>query len=1076
MHTRNRLWLALFGVAFAGAMPAAQAAAAGRSVQAPALTTAAAVEQITTAVDNDKLVTIPGTVIAAASSKFDQGQVDSNLQLNHLTLLLKRSPEREARADAYVKQLTNPRSPYFHKWLTAQQIGDMFGPSKQDIAKVTQWLGSQGLRVDGVDATGLRVHFSGNATTVQRAFRTELHNYVVNGERHFANATPQQIPAALSPVVAGVASLSNFMPKPQMREVGPVHKDKSGSWKASGTQASPLFTNSTSQYDVAPADFNKVYSVNPLWAQGTPVRGAGQTIAVLERTNIQAADVTTFRTAFGPANATGTMTYTQPAGPSACANPGTIADEGEAALDAEWAGAAAPDANVVVASCADSATDFGPFIAAENILASNTYNVTIMSLSYGGCEAQQGTSGLYEVNSLWQQASLQGVTVFVSTGDAGAAGCDQNQALTTLGTAVNGLASTPYNVAVGGTDFYDLGKSGSTAGWASYWSPTNAPNGGSALGYIPEQTWNDSCASSVLAGFAAAQGAPGAQDGESFCNTSFGRNFLDTGGGSGGISSYVAKPTWQYGVYGTQNDSARTLPDISMFAANGLYGHALIYCMSDASEGGTPCTYSIAGDVSANSAGGTSFAAPALAGVQALINQSSAITSGAGSAPYAYGNVLPIYYNIATSEYGSVLSPNTAELAACNSSTTGLGGNGCAFNDITAGDIDEPCLPLSPDCFSRPGHQTGVLSTAGRSQLKPAYLTGAGYDYATGLGSVNASVLASAFAQQQLHVPNYGVVSDFLGGASADAPDGHSDVAFINPATNILTELGLSGSTVLQSTTQPIAAGYTIGAFVDLNSDGLADFAFTNPATNQLYVWLNDGNGGRTAYKVGATYPTGWTLIGGGVVDATDSNALIWRNNATGQVAWWDLTFTRGSTTVGVTYSAPIAAASGYKLTLADVNGDGMTDFVFTGPNNDLYVWLNDGSGNFSSRSFVGNFPAGWVLQGAGDVNGDGKTDLLWTNSTTNQFSWWIMNGATVTSKGYSSVAPGYQIATIGDFNGDGLVDVLWTGTAGDAYVWQSTGAGFQSFRLSDTTGAAITLPAGVQVQTNHLQGSSVGY
>ncbi|GAB3780942.1 hypothetical protein GCM10028797_05260 [Dyella agri] len=1061
-------------------MPVAQAATGHLTFPAPNLVVAPAVAQITATVDNSSRVAVPGTVITAASPRFDRGLVNANLQLGELTLMLKRSPEREARAEAYARQLTDPHSPYFHKWLTAQQIGDLFGPSKQDIAKVTTWLTSRGLQVDGVDPTGLRVHFSGNTTTVQNAFHTELHNYVVNGVVHFANATPQQIPAALSPVVAGVASLNDFKPAPQMREVGPVHKAAAGIWKAADGRTTPLFTNSPGQYDMAPADFNTVYSVTPLWTQATPVRGGGQTVAVLERTNIQAADVSTFRSAFLPANATGTVTYVQPAGPQACTSPGTNGDEGEAALDAEWAGAAAPDANVMVASCADSATNFGPFIAAQNILANNTAHVTIMSLSYGGCEAQQGTAGLAEVNGLWQQAALQGVTVFVSTGDSGAAGCDQNQPFTTAGTAVNGLASTPYNVAVGGTDFYDAGPNGNFANQANYWSPTNAPNGASALGYIPEQTWNDSCASSVLTALAGSLGHPGTQDGESFCNTAFGANFINTGGGSGGISSYIAKPTWQYGVYGTRNDGARTLPDVSMFAANGLYGHSLIYCMSDVSQGGTPCTYTVAGDVNANSAGGTSFAAPAMAGVQALINEETSVGFGqpAGTA-YLLGNVLPIYYDIAMREYGSVQSPNATGLAACNSETAGLTGNGCPFNNVTVGDIDEPCLPLSPDCYSRPGHQHGVLSTS-RSQLQPAYLTGAGYNYATGLGSVNASILASAtFNEERTYSAGaIGVVSDFLGGASADAADGHSDIAYIDPSNNTLTELGMSGPTVLQSHTQPVAAGYSIGAMTDLDAESsaglhssgaLASFAFTNPATRQLYIWVNDGNGGRTAYKVGAPYPDGWTLVGSGTVDASLHSALIWQNETTGQVGWWDLTFTPGSSTVGVTATV-LSTTPGYKLTLADLNGDGYMDFVFTGPNNDLYAWINDGTGHFSHH-FVTNFPAGWVLQGAGDVNGDGKSDLLFTNDTTNQFGWWLMNGSTVMYRGVRSITPGYQISTIGDFNGDGLVDILWTDAAGDAYDWQSTGSNFQSFRLNDATGAPVTLPAGVQVQTNRYQG-----
>ena len=325
-----------------------------------------------------------------------------------------------------------------------------------------------------------------------------------------------------------------------------------------------------------------------------------------------------------------------------------------------------------------------------------------------------------------------------------------------------------------------------------------------------------------------------------------------------------------------------------------------------------------------------------------------------------------------------------------------------------------------------------------------------GWDYTTGFGSIN--------------------IANFVANV-ASAPAPIANIAYINPTAGTLTQLGVNGATAVQSLTQAIAAGYTIGATIDLNNDGIADFAFTSPTTRQLYVWLNDGNGGHTAYKVGTPYPAGWTLVGAGKVNASGKNALIWCNESTGQVAWWKLTFTPGSSQVAVSYSALLPTAVGYKLTLADLNGDGFVDFVFTGPNNDLYTWINDGTGAFSHH-FVANFPAGWVLQGAGDINGDGMSDLLFTNNTTHQFGWWLMNGSTVTARSTLSVAPGYQVAAIADFNGDGKADVLWTDAAGEAYDWQSTGSSFQSYRLHNVAGAPVTLPAGATVQAKPFQGN----
>jgi subtilase family serine protease len=495
---------------------------------------------------------------------------------------------------------------------------------------------------------------------------------------------------------------------------------------------------------VSPADFATIYNLNPLFAGG--IAGFGQTVVVIEDTLLMStSDVAAFRSAFGLSGYKGTFTQITATGVAAtCTNSGVNSAEGEAALDAEWAGASAPDAAIVLASCKDTATVFGGLIALENLI-NGASPPPIVSISYGECEAQNGAAANASYVTTYQQAAAEGVSVFVSSGDEGAASCDPNRTVATHGIAVSGFASTPYNVAVGGTDFkdyYDSQKGGPAL--TTYWNASNTSVFGSALSYIPEVPWNDSCASQLiystpaiaLGTYTSGSGATG------FCNSTIGKTyFRTTGSGSGGPSNYSAQPTWQTGVVGlpTKSGGARYLPDVSLFAANGVFGHFLVYCLTDAAEGGVPCVYTSAADTLSLAAGGTSFASPALAGIQALINQKMG-----GS----QGNPNYTYYKLAGAEQGARGSTRCASGGA-NSVSPNLPRPECVFNDVTQGDIDVNCTGAT-NCFgySKVGAVTtqGALSVSSTA-FTSAYAAGTGWDFATGLGTVNAYNLVNAWSQ-----------------------------------------------------------------------------------------------------------------------------------------------------------------------------------------------------------------------------------------------------------------------------------------------------------------------------------------
>ncbi|HTV51392.1 MAG TPA: S53 family peptidase, partial [Steroidobacteraceae bacterium] len=609
----------------------------------------------------------------------------------------------------------------YHKWLTAQQLGERFGPAQADIDTVVQWLTSHGLRVNVVHQNGLTLDVSGTAGQVRETFHTQIHSYLVNGHAHISNNSVPQIPAALTGVVAGVVSLNDFLPHPAVTKVQPKTPF---SFNCKGC---PDGFDDTEQYDEAPPDFATIYNVKPLYKAKQPITGKGQTIAVLEVTDVQSADVATFRSAFGLSGYSGTFKQIHPGGSAeGCTDPGTNGAEGEAALDSEWAGAVAPDADVELASCNNSATNFGAFIAAQNLLDS-TKPPQVMSLSYLSCEASigPGPNGEGYINALWQQAAAEGVSVFVAAGDGSAAGCDDFDTASWAigGIAANGLASTPYNVSTGGTDFLDTALNENS----TYWSNSNSSTGKSAKSYVPEMTWEDSCGSIVLAAYF---GYSSVLD---FCNSSIGQNFWYIVGGSGAPSFVFSKPYWQQNIPGMPNDGSRDQPDISLFASNGFWNHAIIFCMSDASQGGVPCDYSVPVDVFYNSAGGTSFTAPQYASIQALINQ---------KAGGAQGNPLPLYYDLYRAQFGG--KSGGSELAGCNATDGNSIASACIFHDVTVGSNSVPCYGTA-NCYDPDAaNDIGILSTSDK-KLKPAYDAQPGWDFTTGLGSVNVANLVNAW-------------------------------------------------------------------------------------------------------------------------------------------------------------------------------------------------------------------------------------------------------------------------------------------------------------------------------------------
>lgn len=732
----------------------------------PAQVSAPAV-RIAEPIDESQLATLKGNTHPLARAEFDRGRVSPGLAMGDLVLVLRRGEGQQAAFDRLVASQYDLASGNYHRWLTAEQVGEDFGPAPSDIDAVSNWLRGHGFSIDEVSADRLSIRFSGTAAQVESAFHTEIHSLDVRGEQHVANMDDPRIPSALTPVVAGVKALHNFFPRPLHRLGSPVRLNReTGSWEriakslapgkpAAGVAADgrvrPQFGTSDPYgnpiEDVTPYDFAAIYNVLPLWQAATPIDGTGQTIAIAGTSNINLADVAAFRKAFGlPAKAPTVVVTNYDPGACLSLAGSCYGDLVENSLDVEWAGAVARGANIVlVTSSAPTATSDPLYLSESYIVQHKT--APVMNVSYGNCELGIGTAGNTQYNNLWQTAASEGIAVFVASGDAGAPGCDQGYDAfmgvpygAQFGLQVNGLSSTAFDTSVGGTDL----NWGSTP--APYWSSANnSTTGATALGYIPEVPWNNTCANPLvlpaLESDAQYLGIAGVTDAEGACNflvenwlpiyTNYGAflaGLVDTVGGGGGVSActvsnqgYVsscsggyAKPVWQTGVPGIPADGKRDLPDVSFFASNGFLGSAYLICVS---AGGNACTYSATAETVAQEVGGTSVASPAMAGVMALINQKAGAPQGSPN---------PILYALAARQSWTGCTAEKATAAGT-----------CSFNDIDTGTNAMPCQNGSPSCT--------VLRAADPAGILSGYSAGKGFDLATGLGSLNVANVVRAW-------------------------------------------------------------------------------------------------------------------------------------------------------------------------------------------------------------------------------------------------------------------------------------------------------------------------------------------
>jgi pseudomonalisin len=738
-------------------------------------TPALSVARITAPIDESRRAELTGQIHRAVRDSEDLGEADSRQRAERMIMLLRASAAQEADLVQFLKDAQTRGRPDYHRWLTPGSFAQRFGVATEDMRVVRAWLESKGFGIDEEPAGSRALIFSGTIGQVNEAFATRIHRYRWHGEVHTANATNPTVPKALSGVIAGFASLNDFRHQPQ--------------WIRA--QRTPQYTSGSGAHYLAPGDFATIYDLTSPYAQG--ITGTGRSIAVIGRSSVQSTDLGNFRSAFGLSSALPQVVI---ANSKNTAPPLVPGDETESDLDLEWSAAVAPSATIKFVTTASTMFSDGVDLASQWAVSNNLADV--ITVSYGSCESPGNVSGgTTFYNQLWQQAAAQGTSVFVSSGDSGAAGCDPASASSaTHGLGVNLLCTSPYSTCVGGTQLSaDLANPG------TYWNSGNTPGSqASALSYIPEVVWNES-----------------------------GTNLYASGGGA---SIYFAKPEWQLAI-GVPSDGLRDVPDVALNAA-AQHDPYLIY-----SSDNTQKTSNL------EAVGGTSAAAPSMAGIAALLAQKQ---NG------RVGNFNPVIYGLAQLQANGG-APVFHLITSGNNSVPGQTGFAASAADPT---YDQASGLGSVDGANLIAHWTDyVASTAGLSPTTVVVQASATVGSATlTLPSTTSwsAVVAGASGGWLSVSPASGTGSATLSFAAAANPTTSSRSATITINGQVLT--------VTQAAAQ---AGSGNSPAISLSSSSVAFGVdqISTPLSSQRLLVSNTGN---AALTLGAI-----SLSGAAAADFSDS-------------------------------------------------------------------------------------------------------------------------------------------------------------------------------------------------------------
>ena len=554
-----------------------------------------------------------GAWAANAVPAVDAGVAPAN-QTVQVTLVLKL--RNQAALENYIKQTVTPGSSNYQQFLTTSQFAAQYGATSDDIARVQSFLRQQGLSSQ-VLPSHLAVRTSGTLSQFGKLFQTSVHNYVSrqNGHNFHKPVSAPQIPSAISDVVAAASGLSNELTyRPHHVSASAFtslnnQKPKLSALAASsgGSSSNPTASGVPGEYTVG--DVANFYDINPLYKRG--VVGKGSTIAIVTLSNFYPSDATTYWSDIGLATKPNRITQIHVDGGGAIDG-----GSGETSIDVEQSGGVAPYANILVYDAPNAGNGYVDAFAqavSDNIADSistswgtpEIFNFAALNVD-GAKDTDTSDAGdLRAFHEIFLEAAVQGQSLFAASGDSGAydtvrdlgAGTDVGDYTAPL--TVDSPASDPYITAAGGTT--------TPYSYAFGTGPTKSIKQESVWGWDYIQNYFD---------------------------TYIGTGVIDlfSSGGGGGVSVYWRTPFYQAFTNGIRtSESKQSLvfndPTAGPTTLLKLPNHFVGRNVPDVSLNADPETGYIFvstfdGGLVAGE-GGTSFVAPQLNGITALLRQST---------------------------------------------------------------------------------------------------------------------------------------------------------------------------------------------------------------------------------------------------------------------------------------------------------------------------------------------------------------------------------------------------------------------------------------------------------------------